>query len=71
MNGYRWHKEVRSVLECVENARDLGGYPLTDGGVTKHGRVIRCEVPVQPTEKDIDYLKQNGFVHAIDRVKAA
>lgn len=66
MNGYRWHGEIKSVLECVENARDLGGYLLTDGGMTKKGAVIRCEVPLDPTENDIAYLKNGGFTTVID-----
>lgn len=66
MNGYRWHGGSHSVLECVENARDLGGYPLEDGGLTKSGRVIRCEVPEFPTEKDLEFLRNHGFVHAVD-----
>ncbi len=71
MNEYKWHGEIRSVLECVENARDLGGYPLENGSLTKHGRVIRCEVPVSPTESDIRYLRENGFADVIDFRDAA
>ena len=66
MSEYRWHGGIRSVLECVENARDLGGYPLADGGFTKKGRVIRCEVPLAPTENDLTYLRENGFRTVID-----
>jgi len=66
MSGYRWHGEIRSVLACVENARDLGGYPLADEGFTKKGRVIRCEVPLKLTENDLTYLKNNGFTTVID-----
>ncbi len=66
MNEYRYHSEIKSVLECVENARDLGGYPLGDGGFTRKGAVIRCEVPLHPTENDIAYLKNGGFTTVID-----
>lgn len=66
MSEYKWHGEIRSVLECVENARDLGGYPLADGGYTKKDRVIRCEVPLDPTEHDIRRLKESGFKTVID-----
>ena len=66
MSEYRYHGEIKSVLECVENARDLGGYPLTDGGVTASGRVIRCEVPLSPTNADLEYLRDGGFSTVID-----
>lgn len=66
MSEYKWHGEIRSVLECVENARDLGGYPLSDGGYTKKGAVIRCEAPLEPAENDVKYLRENGFTTVID-----
>ena len=66
MSEYKWHGEIRSVFECVENARDLGGYPLSDGGFTKKGRVIRCEAPLKPTENDIAYLRNSGITTVID-----
>lgn len=61
MQNYR-----RLPLEGLLNARDLGGYPVKNGGVTKYRQFIRCEAPRQLTEQDLSFLKAYGIRDSID-----
>jgi protein-tyrosine phosphatase len=56
----------RLPLEGLLNARDLGGYPVKNGGVTKYRQFIRCEAPRTLTERDVDILRDYGIKHSID-----
>ncbi|MBR2717230.1 MAG: tyrosine-protein phosphatase [Oscillospiraceae bacterium] len=56
----------RLPLEGLRNARDLGGYPIPGGGVTRFGRFIRCEVPRRLTETDLALLRELGVTASID-----
>ena len=48
------------------NARDLGGYPTTDGGTTKWRSLIRADDLVQLTPAGIEALTQFGVGTVID-----
>lgn len=55
----------RYLTENIINCRDLGGYPCRNG-VTAYGRAVRCGIPQNPTEKDIEILKNIGIKTVID-----
>ncbi len=55
----------RYLTENIINCRDLGGYPCRNG-VTAFGRALRCGIPQNPTEKDIEILKKIGIKTIID-----
>ena len=62
-----WDNMPYSLLETTLNTRDLGGYRI-DGTdrLTHYGRVIRSDVANHPSEKDIQFLKDNGITTIID-----
>lgn len=43
-------------LEGVENVRDLGGLPLTGGGTTRFGQLLRCARLHELTDADVEWL---------------
>ncbi|HEX4813752.1 MAG TPA: tyrosine-protein phosphatase [Nonomuraea sp.] len=43
-------------LEGAVNARDLGGLPTRDGGVTRRGRILRADNLQALTPRDVDRL---------------
>lgn len=55
----------RYITEKLINCRDLGGYACQNGE-TAFGRVLRCGVPVDPSEADIEFLKKYGIKAVID-----
>lgn len=59
-------KARRLLLKGLYNARDLGGFPTADGGVTKFGVFIRSEAPCDLPESDIAALKDYGVATSID-----
>lgn len=56
----------RLPLSGLSNARDLGGYPTKDGGLTKFRVFIRSEVPRNLTETDLAFIKEYGVRTSID-----
>ncbi|HOO26799.1 MAG TPA: tyrosine-protein phosphatase [Clostridiales bacterium] len=56
----------RIVFDYIENFRDLGGYPLENGGVTKFGRLYRCGIPRDPSEEDMKKVCELGIKNIID-----
>jgi protein tyrosine/serine phosphatase len=62
-----WVNRVYTLLETTLNTRDLGGYRI-DGTeeYTKYGRLIRSDVPLNPSEKDIEFLRSTGITTIID-----
>lgn len=56
----------RLPLEGLLNARDLGGYPVKNGGVTKYRQFIRCEAPRNLTGNDLAFLKEYGIKNSLD-----
>ena len=59
-------KARRLLLKGLYNARDLGGFPTADGGVTKFGVYIRSEAPCDLPDDDISALKDYGVTASID-----
>ena len=57
----------RSLLETTLNTRDLGGFSTNESGVeTKYNRIYRSDKQNYPSERDIDFLRQNGITTIID-----
>jgi protein-tyrosine phosphatase len=53
-------------LTGLFNARDLGGYPTREGGMTRYKVFIRSEVPKRLTEDDLQLLKSYGIKMSVD-----
>ncbi len=56
----------RLPLTGLKNARDLGGHPTCDGGITRYRTIIRSEAPLSLTEADFKFLKSYGIDMSID-----
>ncbi|MDR0861334.1 MAG: tyrosine-protein phosphatase [Oscillospiraceae bacterium] len=56
----------RLPLATLHNARELGGYPIVGGGVTRHGVFVRCEAPCNLPESDLEFLRNYGLKLAVD-----
>lgn len=56
----------RLQLQKLYNARDLGGYPTLDGGVTRFGVFLRSEAPVELPEEDVKALLDYGVTASMD-----
>jgi protein-tyrosine phosphatase len=48
------------------NFRDLGGYPTSDGGMTRWGRLFRSDTLHELTESDLKILRDVGLRKVID-----
>ncbi len=48
------------------NFRDLGGYPTTDGGMTRWGQLFRSDTLHELTEADLEVLREVGLASVID-----
>ncbi len=59
-------KARRLLLKDLYNARDLGGFPTADGGVTRFGIFVRSEAPCDLCQEDIDALASYGITTSID-----
>ena len=60
-------KTYASLLETTLNTRDLGGYVTSSADVkTKYHKVYRSDVQIAPSQRDIDYLKENNITTMID-----
>jgi len=58
----RWIAAQRNLpLDGLENLRDLGGYPTTDGRFTRWGLVYRSENLHDLSDSDVRYLKGLGI----------
>jgi protein tyrosine/serine phosphatase len=54
-------------LEGAVNARDLGGLPTRDGGVTRRGRIFRADNLQGLTPRDVDLLvRELKLRHVVD-----
>lgn len=53
-------------LEGLYNARDLGGYAVSGGKVTKFGRFIRADGTSRLTGSDLAFLREYGVTRSID-----
>ncbi len=56
----------RIVFDYIENFRDLGGYPLQNGGATKFGKLYRCGIPRDPSAEDMQKIYGLGVKNIID-----
>ena len=55
------------ALEGAHNVRDLGGLPTVDGGVTRHGVLLRSDALDLLSDADVDVLSNTfGLRHVID-----
>lgn len=57
---------VRLPLEGACNVRELGGYPVANGGQTKYHRFLRSDGLERLTVRDREFLKQYGVRAVID-----
>ena len=53
-------------LEGAHNVRDLGGYPIADGRVIRHGRLFRADGLANLTDADLDVFDALGVRTVID-----
>ena len=53
-------------LAGTVNARDLGGLPLAGGGVTRHGQLLRSDVPLRLDPEDRERLIRLGIGTVVD-----
>jgi protein tyrosine/serine phosphatase len=53
-------------LQGADNARDLGGLPLRDGGATRSGRLLRTDTLQELTEQDVALLNRYPVDVVID-----
>lgn len=59
-------------MHGAHNVRDLGGIPLTGGGTTPHGRLLRADALDALTADDVELLAGTfGLRHVIDLRSAA
>lgn len=56
----------RYLFSNMLNVRDLGGYPTRTGECTKYGRIIRSDVPLDLTSKDITRLQEMSITTIVD-----
>lgn len=56
----------RLPVTSVCNMRDLGGYPVKGGGVTKYGAFLRSARPCGMTREDLDFLREYGVTVSLD-----
>lgn len=57
---------TRLPLEGVENARELGGYPINNGRPTNFHVFVRSSRLTNLTQKDNEFLKEYGVTDIID-----
>ena len=56
----------RIPMETLVNTRDLGGWSVGPGKVTKYGVFIRTDCPIGISEKDKKFLLDHGVTLSID-----
>lgn len=52
--------------EGIYNARDLGGFPTVEGGITRRGAVVRSDSPDQLTSSGWSALQSHGVRTVVD-----
>ncbi len=55
-----------SLLESTENTRDLGGYPVRGGGITRRFAVLRSDEVLHPTPGDLLFLREHSVTDLFD-----
>ncbi len=56
----------RFPLSNTLNTRDLGGYPIDCGKVTRYNVFLRSDVPIQVSDNDIELLLSNNITTIVD-----
>ncbi len=57
---------VRLPLEKAYNVREIGGYPLKDGGQTAYHRFLRADDISQLSDNDVNFLLNYGVNFVLD-----
>lgn len=57
---------VRLPLQNASNVRELGGYPVKDGGQTVYRRFLRADDISSLTEEEVDFLLGYGVHMVVD-----
>lgn len=58
---------VRLPLVFASNVRELGGYPVEEGGQTAYHRFLRADDISELSESDIQFLLRYGVTSVLDR----
>ncbi len=62
-----WDNLPYSLLETTRNTRDIGGYRIEGTNrYTYRFRYLRSDAALKPSEKDIEFLKENNVTTVID-----
>lgn len=56
----------RLPLTGLDNARELGGFAASNGGVTRYGVFFRSELPAELNATDLSFLRDRGLTTVID-----
>lgn len=57
---------IRYLQNSIENMRDIGGYKNNEGGVVESGKLIRSNLPINLSNKDISIINKMGINTIID-----
>ncbi len=57
---------IRYLQNSIENMRDIGGYKNNEGGIIKLGKLIRSNLPINLSNKDISIINKMGINTIID-----
>lgn len=57
---------VRLPLVFASNVRELGGYPVEEGGQTAYHRFLRADDISELSESDIQFLLRYGVTSVLD-----
>lgn len=57
---------IRYLQNSIENMRDIGGYKNNGGEIVKLGKLIRSNLPINLSNKDISIINKMGINTIID-----
>lgn len=64
---WAWKNKPVSLLETTLNTRDSGGYRMQDcAGYTRMNTILRSDVQQYPSERNLDFLKEQHITTIID-----
>ena len=64
--GFTVAAERLITMDSIANFRDLGGYPTTDGGMTRWGRVFRSARLTEASDADLGRMNDLGITKVFD-----